>query len=170
MTPLSLLHRAFGRARTLQWLLSMYPPWLGAGIRVTHLSDDFTEAEVAMTLRWWNRNYVGTHFGGSLYSMIDPVYMLLLLENLPGIIVWDKASSFRFVRPGTGTVRARFQLPADLLGDIRARFEAGETHFDLTLPVQVIDESGRTVLTADKVVHLRTRAWDRERRARRSTA
>jgi uncharacterized protein DUF4442 len=63
---------------TLIRFLGLYPPYLGAGIRVTRVSHDFREIDVQMGLRWWNRNYVGTHFGGSLYSMIDPSLMLMV--------------------------------------------------------------------------------------------
>ena len=30
---------------------------------------------VKLTLRWYNRNYVGTHFSGNLFTMTDPFYM-----------------------------------------------------------------------------------------------
>ena len=74
------------RARKLQRWVNIYPPYLGAGVRVTHISDDFRDVEVEMPLRFYNRNYVGTHFGGSLYSMVDPFYMLMLINILgPGL-------------------------------------------------------------------------------------
>ena len=83
--------------------MRLYPPYLGAGIRVTHVSHDFREIDVRMGLHWWNRNYVGTHFGGSLYSMIDPFLMLMFLENLGrDYVVWDKAATIRFKTPGRG--------------------------------------------------------------------
>jgi len=65
-----------------------------AGIRVRRISADFQTIDVEMPLRFWNRNYVGTHFGGSLYSMCDPFFMVMLMENLgPDYIVWDKAAT-----------------------------------------------------------------------------
>jgi acyl-coenzyme A thioesterase PaaI-like protein len=84
---------------------------LGAGIRVTRLGPHAVDVE--MKLRRWNRNYVGTHFGGSLYSMTDPFFMLMPIENLgPEYIVWDKAATIRFKKPGRGKVRASFVCPA----------------------------------------------------------
>ena len=76
------LSRGARRRRRTMRLLSLYPPYLGAGVRVTRVSDDLRTFEVEMKLRFYNRNYVGTHFGGSLYSMCDPFYMLILLEAL----------------------------------------------------------------------------------------
>ena len=84
-------------------LMNFYPPYVGAGIRIKDISHDFMRAEIEMKLRWWNKNLVGTHFGGSLMSMSDPFYMLLLVQNLgKDYIVWDKASSIKFIKAGYG--------------------------------------------------------------------
>ena len=92
--------------RHLRWLINLWPPFLGAGIRVTQ--PDWKAIDVEMKLRFWNSNYVGTHFGGSLYAMTDPFYMLMLIEN-PGQddIVWDKYASVR----SDNRERARCSLP-----------------------------------------------------------
>jgi hypothetical protein len=88
--------------------MNLWTPFLGAGIRVTRLQPDWKAVDVEMKLRFWNSNYVGTHFGGSLYAMTDPFYMLMLIENLGhDYIVWDKSASVRFRQPG----RARCSLP-----------------------------------------------------------
>src|ERR1043166_5056857 len=80
------------RSRKLRRFINFYPPYLGAAVRVTHIAEDFRRVEVEMPLRFYNRNYFGTHFGGSLYSMCDPFYVLMLANILgPGYIVWDKA-------------------------------------------------------------------------------
>src|SRR5882672_9158170 len=116
--------------------LSLYPPFLGAGIRVRRISEDFRTIDVEMPLRFWNRNYVGTHYGGSLYSMCDPFFMVMLIENLgPGYIVRDKAATIRFKRPGKGTVKTTFHLPQERIDEIRAQADAQgkiEPTFQLT--------------------------------------
>src|SRR3990170_2253173 len=96
-------------ARWLLRLMNFYPPFLGAGIRVRVIADSPLAFEARLKLRWWNRNYVGTHFGGGLYTLCDAFFMHILIEELgPGFVVWDKAATIRFRRPGRGTVRARF--------------------------------------------------------------
>src|SRR5512134_3369734 len=100
-------------------LMGLYPPYLGAGVRVRDVSPDLRAFGVEMRLRPWNRNYVGTHFGGSLFALADPWFMLILIEHLgSAYAVWDKAASIRFVRPGRGTVRARFEIPAERIAEI----------------------------------------------------
>jgi len=77
-------------------ILQFYPPFLGAGIKVK-VSKDVKTVDVSMKLTFWNRNYVGTHFGGSLYAMCDPFFFFLLMENLGmKYIVWDKGASISF--------------------------------------------------------------------------
>jgi acyl-coenzyme A thioesterase PaaI-like protein len=155
--PQALLERYLGTARSLKWLLNAYPPWLGSGIRVESLGDDLHEAVVALRMRWWNRNYVGTHFGGSLYSMCDPVFMLLLMQHLPRgtYEVWDKAATIRFRRPGRGTVRAVFSVPAALVADVVARVPHPGDRYDVDLSTVVTDEAGEVVAEVRKVIFVR---------------
>jgi len=134
--------------------INIWPPFLGAGIRVKW-SPDHKSVDVVMKLRLWNRNYVGTHYGGSLYSMTDPFYMLMLMDNLgPDYIVWDKAASIRFRRPGKGRVRAEFRLSDEQLEDIRTRLMAQEK-YEPTFVVQVKDEAGEVVAEVEKLLHIR---------------
>ncbi|MFZ2315436.1 MAG: DUF4442 domain-containing protein [Gammaproteobacteria bacterium] len=101
-------------------LINFWPPFLGAGIRVKKISSDFTSIEVEMKLRFWNKNYVGCHFGGSLYAMTDPFLMLMLMQNLgKDYIVWDKSASIDYKKPGKSMVHAHFQLSAEQINQIR---------------------------------------------------
>jgi len=143
------------RSRRLRRLVNWYPPFLGAGIRATRVAEDMSVVDVEMKLRFWNRNYVGTHYGGSLYSMTDPFYMLMLMHRLgPGYVVWDKAATIRFRRPGRGTVRAHFEMRDDKVEEIRARADAGETVEPL-FTVDVVDESGTVVAEVEKILHVK---------------
>ena len=110
--------------RTLRWIMNVWPPFLFSGVRVEHISADWRQVRVRMRLHWFNRNYVGTHFGGSLFSMTDPFWMIMVLRALgKDYIVWDKAGEIRFVAPGRGTVRAEFDLSDAVLAELRQRAE-----------------------------------------------
>jgi acyl-coenzyme A thioesterase PaaI-like protein len=112
--------------RWLRRLFRVYPPYVGAGVRVTALADDFRFARVEMPLRWYNRNYVGTHFGGSLYSMVDPFFMIMVMRNLgPDYVVWDQSGSIEFVAPGRGTVCAEFRVSDADLDELRKATAGG---------------------------------------------
>jgi len=136
--------------RAINW----WPPFLAAGIHV-RWGADYRSADGEMRLRPWNRNYVGTHYGGSLYSMTDPFYMLMLMENLGrDYIVWDKAASIRFRKPGKGTVRAEFRLTEQQLDEIRGRL-ASQEKYEPVFQIEVRDEAGNLIAEVEKVIHIR---------------
>lgn len=142
-------------------LLNFWPPLLGAGIRVTRLDSDWRAVDVEMKLRRWNRNYVGTHYGGSLYSMTDPFYMVMFIENLGrGYVVWDKSASIRFRRPGRGTVRAEFRLSGEQIEEIRRVLEK-EERIEREFGVDVKDADGQVVAEVKKLLHFRRRTETR---------
>ena len=108
-----------------------------------------------MKLRRWNSNYVGAHYGGSLYSMTDPFFMLMLIENLGrDYIVWDKAASIRFRKPGKGTVSAAFRLSEEQIEEIRQALKTQEK-VDREFTVEIKDESGTVVAEVQKLLHIR---------------
>ena len=151
------LRRWLASAGAMRRVLSTFAPYIGAGIRVTHIAEDFSSARVEMGQHWYNTNYVGTHFGGSLYSMVDPMYMLLLMRRLGNdYIVWDKSASIDFIRPGKGKgkVMARFELTDERVEEIRAATANG----DKMLPewdVDIVDESGELVARVLKALYVR---------------
>lgn len=142
------------RRRLFYWLLNFYPPYAGAGISARG-SADLRRFEVTMKARPWNRNVFGTHFGGSLYSMCDPFFVLILSEQLGrGYIVWDKAARIRFLRPGKGTVKAVFELPPGEVERIKAQLES-EAKVEPTYTVEVKNGDGEIVAQIEKLVHVR---------------
>jgi acyl-coenzyme A thioesterase PaaI-like protein len=144
-------------ARLLRWGMNLWPPFIGAGIRVRRIAPDFHEVEVEMGLGWRNRNYVGTHFGGSLFAMTDPFFMLMVLHNLDNSYrVWDQAGSIQFVSPGRGRVRACCRLTDRDLAQIRECTADGDKHLHL-FRVDVTDEQGLVVARVEKIVYVRRR-------------
>lgn len=139
-------------------LMSFWPPFVGAGIRVKHVSKDFREIDVEMKLRFWNQNYVHTHFGGSMYSMTDPFYMLMLLENLgKDYIVWDKAATIRFKKPGKGKIRCEFRLTQEKIDEILEIMKTQEKT-EPTFKAVIYDEQNDVVAEVDKLLYVRKKA------------
>lgn len=117
--------------------------------------------DVEMALRFWNRNYVGVHFGGSLYAMTDPFFMLMVMENLGrDYIVWDKAASIRFKKPGKGRVTAQFRLSDAELATIKQAADTS-SKTEPTFEINVVDESGDVVAEVVKTIYVRRK--DREK-------
>src|SRR6266849_6913644 len=142
-------------SHALRRWINLWPPFLGAGIRVKRIAQDMKAVDVEMKLRWWNANYVGTHFGGSLFAMTDAFYMLMLMANLGAdYIVWDKAASIRYRKPGKGKVRAEFRLTDSQIDDIREKLKT-LPKYEPTFTAEVKDESGEVVAVVEKLLHVR---------------
>jgi acyl-coenzyme A thioesterase PaaI-like protein len=140
--------------RLLKWI-NFYPPFIGAGIRVVHTAPDYRSICVQLKLTRLNLNAVGTHFGGSLYAMCDPWFMLLLMHHLGnGYVVWDKAATIQFLRPGRGTVTATFGMPQDRVDEIRCRADADEK-VEPTFAVDVVNEKNQVVARVEKLLYVR---------------
>ena len=143
------------KSHRLRRLLNLYPPLLFAGIRVEQVDDDFRYARVRLKLRWYNRNYVRTQFGGSLFSMTDPFWMIMVLENLGrDYVVWDKAAEIEFVAPGRTDVVAEFRLDAAALDEIRAAAADGSKVLRW-FEVDVKSPAGEVIARVRKQVYVR---------------
>ena len=142
--------------------MNLWPPFLFAGIHVTDIGQDWRSARVELRLRPWNRNYVGTQFGGSLYSMTDPFFMLMIMENLGrDYIVWDKAASIDFISPGKGPVHAEFRIDDELLAQIRQHTADGDKYLP-ELRVEVRDDEGTLVAIVHKTLYIRLKPRARQ--------
>jgi len=134
---------------------NMWLPFWGAGIVIHKVSDDYRYIEVIMRLRWYNKNYVGTHFGGSMYAMTDPFYMMMLINNLgKSYIVWDKGACIDFVQPGRGKLTAIFELNDSIIEDVKANTESGEKYI-FHLPVDIKNENDEIVASVKKTLYVR---------------
>src|SRR6267154_6789970 len=137
-----------------RWI-NFWPPFLGAGIRVKRIAPDMKAVDVEMKLRFWNANYVSTHFGGSLFAITDAFYMLMLMANLGrDYIVWDKAASIRYRKPGRGTVRAEFRLTDVQIDDIREKLKT-LPKYEPVFRVDVKDETGLVIAEVEKLLYVR---------------
>ncbi len=147
------------KASRLRRLFNFWPPFLFCGIHVEALADDWRYARVRLKLRWYNRNYVRTQFGGNLFSMMfsmtDPFWMIMTLEALGrDYIVWDKAGAIDFVAPGRDDVFAEFNLEESILDEIRAATATGEKYLRwFEVPIKTAD--GELIARVRKQIYVR---------------
>lgn len=136
-------------------LFNLWGPFRGAGIRLTELSPDWRHARVELRKTLTNRNYVGTHFGGSLFAMTDPFYMVMLMRNLGGdYIVWDKTASIDFVSPGRGTVHCEFHIDDALMERIKREAASGAPTFP-EFDIDVLNTEGQVVARVHRKLYVR---------------
>ncbi len=139
----------------MRFMFNIWAPFRGAGIRVREIGQDFRSATIELRTTMTNRNYVGTHFGGSLFAMTDPFFMVLMMRNLGrDYIVWDKQGTVRFLKPAKGTVTARIVLPEERIAEAKAATASGEK-FEPSFKVDIVDSEGVTVADVEKVLYIR---------------
>ena len=145
------------RTRIARWGFNWFPAYRGTGARIEYVAADWKDVRVRLPLNWRTRNYVGTIFGGSLYGVIDPIYMIMLIKTLgPKYEVWDKAAQIRFKRPGRSTLRARFALTDAELDAIRSDvLRDGRT--ERTYLVELKDDDGNVCMSCDKLISIKAR-------------
>lgn len=137
-----------------RWKFNFFPAYRGTGARVVYISDDYREIKIKIPLSWRTRNYVGTIYGGSMYSGIDPIYMLMLIKNLGReYVVWDKAAAIRFKRPGKETLFAEFLLTQKELDEIKEILKTQKS-VDRIYNVELKNEAGKIHCRIEKTLYI----------------
>jgi len=145
----------FKKSWIFRFVMNGWPPLFFSGIRIKHMSADFKTARVELKLRPWNKNAVGTHFGGSLFAMTDPFCMLMLMAQLGDkYVVWDKSAEIEFIKPGKGTVSADFAISQSLIDDIITNTANGEKYLP-QIPQFIKDEQGNIVAKLNRTLYIR---------------
>lgn len=140
-----------------RFLANFWPPFLFAGIKIVSLSKDYRHMVVKLKLRFWNANYVGTQYGGSMFSMADAFYMIMLIQNLgPNYVVWDKAATIRYLKPGRTDLFAEYQLSEEDLSTIRTTLQSTDK-MEWTRKIEIKDTNNGVVAEVDKVISIKNK-------------
>jgi acyl-coenzyme A thioesterase PaaI-like protein len=139
------------------WSFYIFACYRGTGGRARYVAADWSEVRLDLPLSRRTRNYVGTIFGGSMYSAVDPIYMVMLIRRLgKDYVVWDKAASIQFKKPGRETLHARFVVSDEELAAIRAALET-QRSIKRTYLIELKDSSGTLCATVEKLIYIRKR-------------
>jgi Holliday junction DNA helicase RuvA len=148
--------------------LNLWPPFFGAGVRVTRVSDDYREVDVTLKLGLLNRNYFGTQFGG---VDVRDDRSVLRADDAPE--PWR-----RLRRVGQGR---RNPLPEALAAAMFTRNSGSPTQaierarkatargakHEPTFHVAIVDDDGATVAEVDKTLYIAASATTRSRASAR---
>ncbi len=143
------------RAWLLKFLLNIWPPFFFTGIKVEMISSDFRHARVSLKMRPWNKNAMGVHFGGSLFAMTDPFYMLMTLARLGNnYYVWDKTADIDYIKPGKGVVYAEFSVNDHFIDEIIEKTRHGEKYLP-SVEVFVKNKNGELIAKVNRCLYIR---------------
>lgn len=145
------------RTRLTRWGFNWFPAYRATGARITFIASDWSQVRIRLPLSWRTRNYVGTIFGGSMYGAVDPVYMIMLIKMLgPNYVVWDKAATIRFQRPGRETLYATFRITASEVARLRAEVDqAGRVEREFV--IDLVSAAGAVHASCQKLLSIRKR-------------
>lgn len=143
------------KTRLMRWGFNFYPAYRGTGARITYIAADWREVQITLPLSWRTRNYVGTIYGGSMYAAVDPFYMVMLIRILgPEYVVWDKAATIEFKRPGRSTLYATFTLDDEEIESIKAELTE-KPAMDRVYHTDLTDKDGVVYASVKKTIYIR---------------
>ncbi|MCC4797939.1 DUF4442 domain-containing protein [Enterovibrio norvegicus] len=143
------------KPQIVKFALNCWPPFWGAGIKIMSISDDFRATKVRLKLRWWNKNANRTQYGGSIFSMTDPIYALMLMGILrEEYFVWDKEADINFIKPGASALFADFVISEDVVTSIKQQTAGGDKVFPEFI-VNVKNDDGEVVARVRRVLYVR---------------
>lgn len=171
------------RARLLKWaqrkgiagfliklVFNFNPVYRRTGGRVTFVSEDIKTIKIKLPLKRSTRNYVGTIFGGSMFSSTDPIFMFQLINILGGdYVVWDKSSTIQFLQPGKTTLYSNFIVTDQLLKKIQLEIEKNGSYV-FSLPVNLHDSNGATAVKIEKTIYAASKAHYKQRKEKKNTS
>ncbi|MBS2008354.1 MAG: DUF4442 domain-containing protein [Cyanobacteria bacterium SZAS TMP-1] len=132
-----------------------FPCYRACGAKVLLIAADWRTIKIQLALTWLTKNYVGTIFGGSLFAATDPMYMIMLIKLLgKDYIVWDKAASIKFLKPGTGTLFATFSISDEDLADIHEKL-SNSKKTEKTFSVTLVDKDGKPHAEVERLIYIR---------------
>ena len=155
------------KTKLLRIGLNFFPAYRRSGGKAIYVSDDWKEVQIKLPLNWRTRNYVGSVFGGSMYSAVDPIYMLQLIKLLgKNYIVWDKAATIKFLKPIRNTVYARFLIKDEILNEIRKKVTK-ETSYDIVLNVEYTDKTGSVYAIIEKTLFIADKTYYKKKKEKK---
>jgi acyl-coenzyme A thioesterase PaaI-like protein len=143
------------KTKVMRWGFNFFPAYRSTGARITYIASDWREMRIKLPLSWRTRNIVGTIFGGSMYGAVDPIYMVMLIKVLgPEYIVWDKAASIQFKKPGKRTLYATFNLAQGEINEIKAALGSSSS-IERIYHVELVEADGIVHAAVEKTVYIR---------------
>ncbi|PHR34290.1 MAG: DUF4442 domain-containing protein [Fluviicola sp.] len=155
--------RKIGTGRAFKFFFNISPMYRRSGGRIVEASENLEYIKIKIRLNYKTRNYVGTMYGGHMYSCLDGIYMVQLLNLLgKSYVVWDKMATIKFKRPGTSTLFAEFNVSKELIEKIKADVTA-QNEIDIKLDVNLVDSNGNICAEVEKIIYISSKDFFKEK-------
>jgi hypothetical protein len=147
-----------GKGRLFKILFNLSPVYRRTGGRLMKVTNDLKYVKIKLSLTYRTRNYVGTLYGGHMYSCVDGIYMVQLINILgDDYVVWDKSATIKFRKPGNQKLFAEFIIPDQLIEQIKTEISQLNEK-DYILSVNLTDKEGLVYAEVEKVIYIASKA------------
>jgi hypothetical protein len=161
--------KLFKKSTLFKHGFNLSPMYRRSTARITDVSEDLLNIRIKLPISYKNKNYVSSIFGGSLFSAVDPIPMVQLI-NLIGddFVVWDKSAEIFFKRPAKEDVYAQFTYTPEELADIQQKV-AEQQEIDIIKTTQLTNKDGSVVFCeVHKTIYVANKAYYKEKRRKRN--
>ena len=164
-TITKVLNKFFKQNIIFKYGFNISPMYKRSTGKLIEVSDDLLHVKVKIAISYKNKNYVGSIFGGSLFSATDPILMIQLMQILGNdFVVWDKNSNIQFKRPAKENVFANFDLTQDEIQSIKKRV-LEEKELDLVKEISITNKDKSTVFaTVSKTIYIADKSYYKNKR------
>ncbi|PCI10531.1 MAG: DUF4442 domain-containing protein [Flavobacteriaceae bacterium] len=154
-----------GKHILFKYAFNLSPMYRRSTAKVINISKDLLEVRIKLPISYKNKNYVNSIFGGSMFSAVDPIPMVQLI-NLIGedFVVWDKAAKISFKRPAKETLYADFKYSMNELEDIKNKItQENELEFIKTI---LLTNKDKTIVYCEvqKTIYVANKTYFKEKR------
>lgn len=96
-----------------------------------------------------------------MYGAVDPLYMVMLIKILGNdYVVWDKAATIRFKRPGRETLYAEFKIAPDEVGEIKDELTRNKSTERIYV-IKLVNKSGKVHAEVEKKIYIASRTFQK---------
>tara|TARA_R110000751_G_scaffold146601_1_gene250729 strand:+ start:158252 stop:158770 length:519 start_codon:yes stop_codon:yes gene_type:complete len=135
--------------------------------RLTEVSDDLYYVKIRLKLNYKNRNYAGSMFGGSMLSATDPIYMIQLIQILgDDYVVWDKAVTAKYKRPGKSTIYGEFVFTKEEIEALKNQLKTKQ-QVDIIKTMQLVNTKAEVIAEFSKTLYIAQKAYYKKKLALR---
>lgn len=137
--------------------------------KIDEVAQDLSRITIKIPLSWKNKNYVGTIFGGSMFSATDPIFMVQLINLLGNdYVIWDKSATIKFKRPANETLFGEFIVGHEELKNIRERIRKENEIEIVKTTILTNKDKTKEFCVVDKTLYIADKAFYKKKRQLKS--
>lgn len=166
-TAALLVKRVLRSPRLFAAAMSAYPPLFAAGVRIRDIPDDWSSAHLILKVNRLNSNAHGAAFGGSLFSMTDAMFGMLVMQRLGREYeAWTRTGTFQYINPGRNNAHATIRVTDAMVEQIKHEI-ASDGFCNIPYTTVITNDDGSTVGIGQQELHCRLRKSKEAQRSHR---